>query len=333
MSFLSFEAKKRLGKSNNLVKLEKLLNWQAISVKLKNLYAYEINKKGGTKPYNNLKMFKAILLGQWYSLSDPELEEALTVRLDFMMFTGLESKVPDETTLCRFRNLLIKNGLDKILFEEINRQLEEIGLKIKNCDGAVIDATIIESVSRPKKIINVMPEDRREKSNEVENLKIEYSKDPDARWLKKGRKNHFGYKGFVTTDSEDGYIEKAHVTSANKSEVKELERTLPKQKPKRLYADKGYASEENREILKSRGIKDGIMHKARRNKPLTTRQKLKNKLISGKRFIVEQCFGTLKRRFNYSRSRYVTVTKVEAELIFKSMCFNLLKAINKVEIA
>ena len=53
-------------------------------------------------------MFKAVLLGQWYSLSDPELEEALTVRLDFMMFTDLESNVPDETTLCRFRNLLIK---------------------------------------------------------------------------------------------------------------------------------------------------------------------------------------------------------------------------------
>jgi len=45
MSFLSFEAKKRLGKSNNLVKLDKLLNWQAIGNKLKNLYAYEINKK------------------------------------------------------------------------------------------------------------------------------------------------------------------------------------------------------------------------------------------------------------------------------------------------
>ena len=83
--FLSFEAKKRLGKSNNLVKLDKLLNWQTIGKKLKNFYAYEINKKGGQKPYDNLKMFKAVLLGQWYSLSDPELEEALTVRLDFMI--------------------------------------------------------------------------------------------------------------------------------------------------------------------------------------------------------------------------------------------------------
>ncbi|MCP4482255.1 MAG: transposase, partial [bacterium] len=109
--------------------------------------------------------------------------------------------------------------------------------------------------------------------------------------------------------------------------------TILEKKTKRLYADKGYASLKNREILKSRGIKDGIMHKAARNRPLTAREKLKNKLISSKRFIVEQCFGTLKRRFNYWRSHYITREKVEAEFILKSVCFNLLKAINKVEIA
>ncbi|OED34534.1 transposase, partial [PVC group bacterium (ex Bugula neritina AB1)] len=31
-------------------------------------------------------MFKAVLLGQWYSLSDPNLEESLALRLDFIMF-------------------------------------------------------------------------------------------------------------------------------------------------------------------------------------------------------------------------------------------------------
>lgn len=333
MSFLSFEAKKRLGKSNNLVKLNQLLNWTQLGAKLKNLHAYDTNKKGGQKPYNSLKMFKAILLGQWYSLSDPELEDALKVRLDFMMFTELESNVPDETTLCRFRNLLVKKGLDKVLFDEINHQLEDLGLKVKTCDGAVIDATIIESASRPRKSIDVIPEDRQEnKESGIEGLKIIYSKDPDARWLKKRGKSHFGYKGFVTTDVSDGYIEKAYVTPANLSEMKELKNMIPNRKPKRLYGDKGYASKENRDTLKAQGIKDGIMHKAVRNRPLTRREKLKNKLISSKRFIVEQCFGTLKRRFKYSQSRYISLSKVEGELIFKSMCFNLLKGLNKVEL-
>ena len=70
-----------------------------------------------------------------------------------MIFTGFDNNVPDETTLCRFRNRLIDNGLDDILFLEINNQLEKSGLKVKNCEGSVIDATIIESVARPKKVM------------------------------------------------------------------------------------------------------------------------------------------------------------------------------------
>ncbi|MEJ1976325.1 MAG: transposase [Acetobacteraceae bacterium] len=45
---------------------------------------------------------------QWYRLSDPELEEALADRLSFRRFVGLslQDRVPDETTLCRFRGML-----------------------------------------------------------------------------------------------------------------------------------------------------------------------------------------------------------------------------------
>jgi len=66
-------------------------------------------------------MLKVIFLGQWYSLSDPALEEALCLRLDFMMFTGFEllEDCPDATTLCRFRNRIIEKGLDKKFFNEI----------------------------------------------------------------------------------------------------------------------------------------------------------------------------------------------------------------------
>ena len=34
-------------------------------------------------------MFKALLLQSWHSLSDPKLEEALRVRIDFMLFPGM----------------------------------------------------------------------------------------------------------------------------------------------------------------------------------------------------------------------------------------------------
>lgn len=253
-----------------------------------------------------------------------------------MMFSGLEDDVPDATTLCRFRNLLISRKLDRKLFREINRQLEKIGLKVKECSGAVVDATIIESASRPNKVINSMPNDREENDTGIEPTpiaKFEYSKDPDAMWLKKGKHCYYGYKGFVATDSKDGYIENVHVTPANESEVNNLDVSLGETEPERVYADKGYASEANRANLKLKGIKDGIMRKASRNKPLTRLEKIRNKVISKTRFIVEQAFGTLKRRFNAGRARYIGLAKVTAELKFKAICFNLLKAVNKVEMA
>lgn len=336
MSFLKCEAKQRLGKENKLVKLSKIINWDKIGTNLKGMYAYQTNGNGGQKPYDSIKMYKAILLGQWYSLSDPELEEALKVRLDFMMFTELEGEVPDETTLCRFRNRISEKGLEKLLMGEINKALEEEGLKVKKCEGAVIDATIIESASRPRKTVEVIAEDRKEEDvNEHEqkqNTSISYSKDPEARWLKKGRKYYFGYKGFVATDEKDGYIEKVIVTPANKSEVNQLHNSIPDKKPLRVYADKGYASKDNRVKLRERNIKDGIMEKAVRGKGLTNWQKKKNRIISAKRFIVEQAFGTLKRRFKFIKAAYITTVKVETQLILKATCFNLLKAINKVEI-
>ena len=66
MSFLSFEAKNRIGKDNQLVKLSRLLDWNRIGRKLKGIYAYDLNGKGGQKPYDSVKMFKALLLGQWH---------------------------------------------------------------------------------------------------------------------------------------------------------------------------------------------------------------------------------------------------------------------------
>ncbi|EOC68653.1 hypothetical protein NM3158_1935 [Neisseria meningitidis NM3158] len=43
-----------------------------------------------------LSMFKAVLLGQWHSLSDPELEHSLITRIDFNLFCRFdELSIPD----------------------------------------------------------------------------------------------------------------------------------------------------------------------------------------------------------------------------------------------
>lgn len=72
----------------------------------------------GAKWLCSLKLFKALIRQAWHNLSDEWLEEALRVRLVFMVISGLE-QVPDYTTLCQFRNLLTKLTLwDSLLSEE-----------------------------------------------------------------------------------------------------------------------------------------------------------------------------------------------------------------------
>ena len=140
------------------------------------------------------------------------------------------------------------------------------------------------------------------------------------------------FLGFAVTDTDGGFIEGVRVESANVSEMKMLEPMLEYVKAERLYADKGYASEENRESLVGR-CKRGIMYKAVRGRGLTACQKLANKLISKKRYIVEQCFGTLKWIFGFSRASYKGRDKVEGQMRLKAICFNLLKGLNMVEMA
>ena len=162
-----------------------------------------------------------------------------------------------------------------------NRQLEEGGLKVKESQGAILDATIIESAARPRRELEAIAVDREEeavdyKVNETESL----SKDPDATWLKKGKKSYFGYKGFAIVDQEDGYIDQVHVTPAHISEMTEFKTVIKDRKDKRIYGDKGYASKSNKESLRDKGIKNGLMEKAKKNKPLTHWQKRFNHLIS-----------------------------------------------------
>ena len=103
MDFFSYEGAKRIGSENILVKVDQLIDWSRFSLLLKRAH---IRKQLGPTGYDPLLLFKCLLLGQWHGLSDPQLEESLKIRLDFMLFAGLDlhSRIPDETTHCRFRN-------------------------------------------------------------------------------------------------------------------------------------------------------------------------------------------------------------------------------------
>ncbi len=141
---------------------------------------------------------RALLLAQWYRLSDPELEEALADRLSFRRFVGLslQDRVPDETTLCRFRGMLA-GGLADLVMAEVERQLAAHGLILKQ--GTIIDATVVSAaVHKPARV------------NQPSQL------DPDAKWLSHGNgRIKFGYKAHICVDQGSGLIRKSLMTAAS----------------------------------------------------------------------------------------------------------------------
>ena len=191
-----------------LLKLDQVIDWQPIEQYLNRQRTRYLRDHRGRPAYPLLSMFKAVLLGQWHSLSDPELEHSLITRIDFNLFCRFdELSIPDYSTLCRYRNWLAQDNTLSELLELINRQLTEKGLKVEKASAAVIDATIIQtSGGKQRQAIEV--DDEGQVSGQTTP-----SKDKDARWTKKNGLYRLGYKQHTRTD-EEGYIGKLHIRAA-----------------------------------------------------------------------------------------------------------------------
>ena len=126
MGFADLEALGRLPESHFLKKIDSQINWRPFKKIMEPLY----NPTQGRPSHPPLVMFKALLLQQWYGLSDPGLEEAICDCLSFQRFLGLSltDPVPDETRICRFRNMLAQAGLGERLFALLEEQLDGQGL-------------------------------------------------------------------------------------------------------------------------------------------------------------------------------------------------------------
>ena len=308
------------------MRLHRLIDWVRIEGKLVGLYKREQTRGGGPEPYSPLGMFKLVLLGQWHRLSDAQLEEALRVRLDFLVFCELDlgDALPDHTTICRFRNRLVAAGLDEKLLAEVNHQLEALGLKVNEARGAIIDASIIQAAAHPNRTLEV---------DAKGNTQVRDSADAQARWVKKGKHYFYGYRAYAAVDTEDGFIDTTFTRPANESETKQFKRLVRQLPPgvDGVLADKGFASRENRQYLKRCKLTDLIQHKGHHHKPLEPWQKAVNRLIGTVRYKVERAFGTLKRQFHMGRARYFGTDKVQAQVRWAAIGFNLLKAQRKVE--
>lgn len=304
------------------------MNWDSVSSKIDKYY-----KKGksatGKPSYDGLLLFKMCLLQTWYGLSDYEVEDRVNDSISFSYFCGLsiDQIAPDHSTISRFRTEMTNVGTYEFLFKEINAQLEEHQIIVKK--GAIVDASVIDTPLRPKgKTTHKVTEDR-EDEQEVE-VKKDYadSVDKDASWLKKQGKYRYGYKKHYVTD-EEGLVLGVVTTKASTNEIANLEDVLDAadlQENIPLKADKGYQSNKNRELLEPKRLKNHILKKAKKNKPLTYWEKRFNKLIGKTRFKVERTFGGIKRWFSGGTARYRGIEKMHTQNIMEALCYNLYRS-------
>lgn len=317
----------KAGQNRRLARIAGLVDWRALEALLPGAAA---GGGPGRPAYRPLAMFKALLLAQWYQLSDPGLEEAMADRISFRRFCGfaLDEVTPDETTFCRFRLSLAEGGRAQALMAELDRQLGQRGFLIK--EGTMIDATLIEAhAARPPG--SKVPQDQ---AGDGANTPMDQTLavappavvDPDARFTRKGSRTVYGYKAHVGVDAGSGLIRRAILTPANINDTTPADDLIMGDEAA-IYADKAYEKRERRQALKARGVKDRIMHRANKHHPvLPFWQTQRNKLISKVRSAVERTFGTWKRSYGWTTMRYIGLTANAVDLQLKAIAFNLRRA-------
>jgi IS5 family transposase len=117
MGFVDGYVERGIGKHTFFKQINRLIDWSEIEKEIKKVY-----KRGhsvdGRLAYSGLLLFKMLLLGIWYGLSDAKVEESVNDSLSMMRFCNLdiEDSVPDHSVLSRFRTELTeKKSFDRLL--------------------------------------------------------------------------------------------------------------------------------------------------------------------------------------------------------------------------
>ena len=289
---------------------ESLLDWTQIEHLLSSIYA----SKTGRPSYPLLTLFRSLLLGVWYRLSDVQLAQCLYRDLLFRKFCHLElgANVPEASTLGRFRNNLVEHDLWDQLLGEINRQLEAKNIIMTEGRINIIDATPVEAAQ----------------SGSGKGKDGQAKRDPEAGWHVKndsrGRaKSTYGFSVHTGVD-EDGFIHRQSVTPGNVHDSQERD-TLLLGDETALYADAAYSSEETRDKLKRFNIDDQVQRKGYRDHPISQADKDRNALIAVTRAGGERPFATYKRHYGLARTRFMGLAKNATAYGIAAMALNIRK--------
>ena len=284
---------------DRLAQVDLLIDWEAFRPIIQGLY-HNKGPRGGRPNIDPVTMVKLLALQQWYGLSDPELERQADDRLSFQHFLGFPEKAPDYSTVWQLRERLAESRRDRLIWAELQRQLDEKGLKVKK--GVVQDATFITS------------DPGHAPAKEPRGGEAKTRRSRDGSWAKKGSRSYYGYKLHAKVDVDHGLIRDLETTTASVHDSR-----VDLSKPGEVvYRDKGYFG------VKPRGY-DATMRRGVRGHPLGIRDRLRNRRINRKRAPGERPFAVLKRVFNAGHVLVTTVPRVHVKMIFACLCFNLVQ--------
>jgi IS5 family transposase len=236
-------------------------------------------------------MLRMYLLANWFNLSDEACEDALYDMPAFRDFCGIDlgrERVPDATTLLRFRHLLEEHQIGAALFSKVGELLLAQGMKLSG--GTIVDATLIAAPSSTK--------------NE------EQKRDPQMQQTRKGNQWYFGMKVHIGVDSQSGLVHSASVTAANVHDSHQVPHLLHGQET-RIYGDSAYRGKNQREQLKriAPRARDFTNKPGHRHRALNKSERQTNRTKSAVRAKVEHPFLTLKRIWGFAKVRYRGLAK------------------------
>lgn len=307
---------------SNVVDFEEFRN--TLESKLLNT---EKKNNAGAKPYDVVMMFKIMILQRYYGLGDKQVEFQIIDRLSFKKFLGLESgdKVPDEKTVWAFRENLTKSGAVELLFSQFIDFLESKNLIFN--EGKLIDASFTVAPRQR----NTRAENEKIKKGEGNDLwndqpNKKKHKDIDARWTKKNGEKYYGYKNHAKVDSKSKFVKKYAVTDASVHDSQVLDELLDESdKGEPLYGDSAYVGEKQKKVIRKYRLKNKIHEKGYRGKPLTDKQKAKNKIKSKTRARVEHVFGFMEQSMNGLTVKCVGIARATGIIGLINLTYNLFR--------
>ncbi len=255
--------------------------------------------KGGRPPFPVETMLRIHFLQQWFGLSDPAMEEALHDTPLYCEFAHLDpgaTRLPDESTILRFRHLLEEHELSIQLLATINATLATKGMMLKT--GTVVDATLIAA-----------PTSTKNDSGE---------RDPEMHQTKKGNQWHFGMKAHIGVDADSGLVHTVIGTAANVHDVTQGNALLHGEESV-VFADAGYQGVHKRDDAKSVNwhvaMRPGKRRALDKNSPWGNLLDKAEQLKASVRAKVEHPFRVLKCQFGFTKVRYKGLAKNTSQLM------------------